>query len=157
MKKTTQESLPGLMEDSDDVRKKSNGVLEVIRYKSELRNGIELGDAASCLQKSIRKSEEVTALTVAFLILEKYPFYLFRRLSTIAAEDVLDPMAVVITNAIYSSWVLNRQRQSRFMGRVMVSKLILYLCRAPKSREADHACIYIGARLDNNEPFVQPD
>lgn len=145
--------------DKNDVRKKSNGALEVVRYKSTLRNGIELGDAVSCLQKAIRRGEPEldTALTVGCLILEKYPFYLFRRLSVIAAEDCLDPMASVVTNAIYNSWLMNRQRQSAFMGKVMVSKLICFLVRQPKNREADSACIYIGARLENNEPFELPD
>ncbi len=132
--------------------------VEQINYRTELYPGIDLSIAASALQKAIRRNEQELALKMAFLLMTRFPFYCIKRLQVCSSEDCsADPQAAILASAIGQAWQSSRARSPEFMGRVMIAHLVLYLCRAPKNREADHATIYIGAKLDQKEPIEIPD
>ena len=103
-------------------------------------DGTEMDVAVSALIKALRRGREVEALYWADQLQVRYPKYLWRRLGIVAAEDVgiADPLAVVVVDALASTYraILAESRAFRPDG-VLVAMAVMYLARAPKSREAD--------------------
>jgi replication-associated recombination protein RarA len=139
--------------------KPGNKKVEQIDYRSNLYPGIDLSIAASALQKSIRRNEPELALKMAFLLMSKFPYYCIKRLQVCASEDIgnADPQAAVLAAAIGQAWQSCKLRSPEFTGLVMIAHLVLYLCRASKNREADHATIYIEEWLKSKESIEIPD
>lgn len=104
------------------------------------KRGYQLLDVASVLQKSIRRGDaKLAGYFGQELVASGYHNYAWKRLLTISAEDC----AGVITKeikALYDSFILVNKGQPRgkIKGRIFISKAILILCQAPKSRDADH-------------------
>ncbi len=105
--------------------------------------GYQLSDVASALQKAIRRGDARLAGYFAIEIFEKggkspgYPAYAWRRLLTVSAEDC----AGIITQeikALFDSWEVIVKAKGRGAGRIFLSKAVILLCQAAKSRDADH-------------------
>jgi replication-associated recombination protein RarA len=122
-------------------------------YAEQLTKNISVAEAISGVQKYIRRGSTEKALLLSFMLLERFPHWLFRRLIILSSEDIgnTNPMAAVLASSIYSSWLNCKKQSSDFQGRVLLAQLVIYLARSPKSREADSACILFGNKLVNGE------
>lgn len=105
--------------------------------------GYQLSDVASALQKAIRRGDARLAGYFAIEMFEKggkspgYPGYAWRRLLTVSAEDC----AGIITQeikALFDSWQVIAKSKGTGAGRIFLSKAVIVLCQAEKSRDADH-------------------
>ena len=105
----------------------------------ELRTirGYAFGEVASALQKAIRRGDARLAGYWAVELFESnYREYVWRRLLTISAEDCWGILTAEI-EALYRSWqVIDKQKKGG--GRIFVSKAVILLALAKKSRDADH-------------------
>lgn len=101
--------------------------------------GISLDEAASSLQKCIRRGMELEALYFAQELESRFARFLWRRLLVIAHEDIgiANPMAATFVRSCYDTYWLFRDEFNEHNGLVLVNA-VLYLCRSPKSRIADH-------------------
>lgn len=102
------------------------------------QNGYRLDEVASALQKSIRRGKEEEALQWALELYPKYHKYLWGRLMVVSAEDIEEYQAGVIVNALHDMFVKTNEGGKQIRHRIFITKTILYLCRAVKSRESDH-------------------
>lgn len=110
------------------------------------KNGYAVDEVTSALQKCIRRGEEELAGFWAMELVDSgYWKYLFHRLSVIASEDIglADPNSILMVDSI-SQTITARMQEAKARGREWMAVpsepigfLILYLCRAPKSRVAD--------------------
>ena len=103
-------------------------------------NGTPLPVATSALVKALRRGREVEALYWSRQIERRYWRYGFRKLCTFACEDVglADPLAVVVVNSIAQAYARHRDESSKPVpDGPLLAFAVLYLARAPKSREAD--------------------
>ena len=107
------------------------------------KRGYELARVISTIQKAIRRNDARVAGYFAMeAVSSGYGAYCWRRLLIISAEDC----AAIVTGeiqALYDAWTLVGNKMSdkeRWLlaGRVFVSKAIILLCTAAKSRDADH-------------------
>jgi replication-associated recombination protein RarA len=111
-----------------------------------------LSDVVSAMQKAIRRGDARVAGYFAIEMFESgYAAYAWRRLLTVSAEDC----AGVITQeikALYDSWlVLDKSGKGR--GRIFLSKAVVLLCQARKSRDADHLTnlVYDAKAIDERQ------
>lgn len=127
-------------------------------------NGHLCGEAASALQKTIRRGDERGALYWASeLELAGFGNYVWKRLRVIASEDVglADNSMTLLIQALYDNWYESDKKDTRpgARGRIFLCHAVLALARAPKSRIADHANIvmYHGPRERLEVPDVAID
>ena len=108
------------------------------RYGPRTKRGYNLFEVASCLQKSIRRADIATAGYMAVELFESgYHKYCWKRLLTISAEDC----AGIITQeikALYDAFELLNENAKKPRSRIFISKAVIVLCQATKSRDADH-------------------
>jgi len=111
------------------------------------------GEAASALQKEIRRGHEQEALYWASeLDLAGFGAYVWKRLRIIASEDVglADPIVVVTVRALYDNWLEQRKadKGEGLNAAIFLVHAVILLARVPKSRIVDHALIvmYEGER-----------
>ena len=108
---------------------------------------------ASLLQKAIRRGQSDLALGAALVLLENDPPRLWRRLMTVALEDVgIGDLAVAVDLVAVSSSVTAR----KLLGGSQASLEILVplACRAVKDRTADHVASLI--RWERARPDGSP-
>lgn len=104
------------------------------------RRGYEFGEVSSAMQKAIRRADTRLAGYWALeLWASGYGNYVWKRLLTVSAEDVWGLITSEI-KALHDSYVhVNKgvpAREAR--GRIFISKAVILLCAARKSRDADH-------------------
>lgn len=117
------------------------------RFELRTPGGYRLDEVVSSLQKAIRRGQEENALYwMSELVEGGYIAYLWRRLSVIVAEDIglADPFASVFVNSL--AQLNERVNKKPYIETFHPAMAIIYLCRANKSREIDHACDYIDLR-----------
>ena len=106
--------------------------------KLRTKRGYDLFEVASCLQKAIRRGDTALAGYMAIELFESgFHQYCWKRLLTISAEDC----AGIITQeikALYDSFVLLNDKSKKVRSRIFISKAVIVLCQARKSRDADH-------------------
>lgn len=115
-------------------------------FKLKTKNGYLLNETVSALQKSIRRSDEETALFFALELFPTYAKYCWKRLQVVSVEDIEDPNAAVVVNAMRDAFFFNNEgikKAEDFRNRIFITKAVLYLCRCVKSREADNAQHFI--------------
>jgi replication-associated recombination protein RarA len=104
-------------------------------------DGTPLPIATSALVKALRRGREVEALYWAKQMERgRFHWYVWRRLCTFAAEDVgiADPQAVVVVNALAEAYERHKEHSSKPVpDGPLLAFAVLYLARAPKSREVD--------------------
>jgi replication-associated recombination protein RarA len=119
--------------------------------------GYVMGEVRSALQKTIRRGEEREALFWATEIdLAGYGGYLWRTLQVICSEDVGlgDPHVPATIGALYQAWKEQlaqekpKKEPHRSVRMLYVVHAVILLCRAPKTRVVDNACVvfYTGDR-----------
>ena len=101
--------------------------------------GYRFDEVASALQKSIRRGLERDALYWAAELEPAFHAYLWKRLITIANEDIgpANHLAIVVVHALREQYTEFR-KEGRSGTRMMLANAILCLARSPKSRLADH-------------------
>ncbi len=128
-----------------------------MRRKILTYHGYDFFEVASALQKTIRRANAKYACYFA-MELHKSGFsnYCWKRLLTIGAEDVEQCIQKELVALHYSFCLINKQIKSslEYKGRIFITKAVIMLCKAIKSRETDHYnCIlydkHIG--IDDNE------
>ena len=117
-------------------------------YQMRLKSGVPLNEAASALQKAIRRGHEEVAFWWAKSIADSgYHAYAWKRLAVIASEDVgnADPLAAILVSALWSSWrgIWEQQGKKTLPNVDLLAQAVLYLCRARKTREADELVNYV--------------
>jgi len=102
------------------------------------KRGYALLDVASALQKSIRRGDAKLAGYMAQeLVASGYTTYVWKRLLTISAEDCAGIITAEI-HALYNSFTLvNTPKPRKPKGRIFVSKAVIILSQALKSRDPD--------------------
>ncbi len=130
-------------------------------------HGYRLDEAASALQKAIRRSQVEGACFWAFeMTISGYGGYCWRRLIVISSEDVgmADPQVAVLVNALYQMSVVLRPHEKAVTGAkgkiwpaLQVVHAAWALAKAPKNREV---CDLIGTvvlRMQRNQLLEIPD
>lgn len=131
------------------------------KWEPKLIGEYDFGECASALQKSIRRGMEYEACYWAYIFhASGYGEYLWRRLSTICAEDIGngDPQTHILLNALRESWQLIHKRvkyhtNDKFL---FVVQSILFMCRAKKSRENDSLVNLIDEHWKQGKRFEIP-
>ena len=103
------------------------------------KRGYDFYEASSTMQKAIRRNDVKVA---GFFALELYHSgywnYVWKRLFTISAEDVWGLITAEI-DALYKGFmIVNGNKPENGKGRIFISKAVILLCHAAKSRDADH-------------------
>lgn len=112
-------------------------------FRPHTKRGYNLLEVASCLQKAIRRGDTALAGYMAIEMFESgYHAYCWKRLLTISAEDC----AGIITQEIkacYDSFMLLNEGAKKPRSRIFLSKAVIVMCQARKSRDADHLTNYV--------------
>jgi replication-associated recombination protein RarA len=108
-------------------------------------HGHNFGEAASALQKELRRGKEEEALYWAVqLDLGGYPHYVWRRLKVTCEEDVgvANPDLIVQVTALHEGWKEMHGRnpdQHAWDMRGKMAMAVMLIARSPKSRVANDA------------------
>jgi replication-associated recombination protein RarA len=96
-------------------------------------------EVSSAMQKAIRRGDEKTAGYFALELFASGFFrYVWKRLLTVSAEDVELPITKEILSLHRSFEIVNTPKPEKIKGRIFISKAVIMLCRAHKSRDMDH-------------------
>ncbi len=120
-------------------------------YDLKTKNGYQLGEVVSALQKSIRRGLEEEAMYWALEMADSgFGRYVWKRLMVIAAEDIglADPQTLILTTC---GWLATKEATNSFtkppgMKTEFLGMVILYLCRSAKNREGDDFVWYLQER-----------
>jgi len=132
------------------------------KYLPKTKNGYNLDEVVSALQKSIRRCQEKEAVYWALeMVNSGFWRYLFKRLRTIAAEDIglTNPFALIITNLLYLSFSQEAKDKGKkfFVETLQITELVMYMARAKKSRTVDYLCSIIDHQLKNGPKIEIPN
>ena len=111
------------------------------------RRGFAFDQAASALQKSVRRGQEEDAVYFALELSDSgYTAYVWRRLLVITSEDVglAEPTMPATIHALHQA-ALTLEAKRKGSGRLPLVHAVLLLSRAKKSRIVDHALIAFSA------------
>ena len=107
-------------------------------YQLRTKGGYDFYEAASALQKGIRRNDVVTAAFFAVELWQSgYGNYVWKRLYTISAEDCWGLITREV-DALHHGYELVNKGASEPKGRVFIGKCVILLCECYKSRDADH-------------------
>lgn len=128
-------------------------------YDLRTRNGHNMYDMASLLQKSIRRADYVKAGYAAMELFGSFHKYLWKRLLIISAEDCYGIMTKEIIGLKLAEDQCFGDRKGYDKDPLFVAKAITLLCSARKNRDACYfACNYmLPDRLLNEEDFEHID
>jgi replication-associated recombination protein RarA len=104
------------------------------------KRGYEFGEVSSAMQKAIRRADAKLAGYWALELWESgFGQYVWRRLLTVSAEDCWGILTQEV-KALHDSYTeINRNApRHKPRGRIFISKAVILLCLAKKSRDADH-------------------
>ena len=100
----------------------------------------DFGEVSSAMQKSIRRGDTQRAGYWALeLWASGFGNYVWKRLLTVSAEDCWGIITQEV-KALHQSYQLinNNVPPRKARGRIFISKAVILLCAAKKSRDADH-------------------
>lgn len=118
-------------------------------FELTTEHGYKLDEAVSSLQKAIRRGDEELALFFTLEMVRRYHKLLWKRLSVISVEDIEDPMASVIVSSMRAGFYFVNDEKGKIKTRLFATKAVLFLCRSVKSRESDHAQLYMDKKVAN--------
>ncbi len=100
--------------------------------------GYRVDEAASALQKEIRRGDEEAAVYWALTLAEVAPFYAWKRVLITAAEDVglAAPETVGIVCGLAQAWHMCKEN-AWYVSPHHLTMAVMLLCRAPKNTEAE--------------------
>ena len=110
-------------------------------YQITTQNGYKLGEVISALQKDIRRGNEYNAMYWCLELIPKFENYLWKRLTVIVNEDIgiAAPELLTLVPSQANVYFAFREDKGRSgSARLVLANTILAMCRAPKSRIADH-------------------
>jgi hypothetical protein len=116
--------------------------------------GFVVGEVVSALQKAVRRSDEVAAVSwAAELDQSGFASHVWNRLEVICSEDVGPawPMGPVVIAALRSNYDRAAKRARNGTERIFLAHAAMLLAQAPKSRRVDAA---IWATYGYAEPMV---
>lgn len=105
------------------------------------KRGYDLFEAVSTLQKAIRRADfKLAGYMAQELFASGYGNYCWKRLLTIGAEDCETFIQKELVALHYSYDFINKgiKAGEPKKGRIFISKAVVMLCKAIKSRETDH-------------------
>ena len=109
-----------------------------MNHSPQTKRGYNLFEVVSCLQKAVRRGNAALAGYMAIELFESgFAAHCWKRLLTISAEDC----AGIITQevkALHDSFALLNENAPKPRARIFISKAVIVLCEARKSRDADH-------------------
>ena len=125
------------------------------------KRGYELLDCASALQKSIRRGDyKIAGYFAHELVASNYYNYVWKRLLTIAAEDCYGIISTEI-EALHNSFKFinkTKKRGDKIKGRIFLSKAVIILCTAKKSREPDHLqCLVYDKKIGITDQEIEDE
>lgn len=106
-------------------------------FSLKTKHGYKLSAVASALQKSIRRGDVRVAGYFGIELFESnFAAYFWRRMKVISAEDIFAGFTAEI-ESLCNCWQ-EAHAHRKGSGRIFLAKAIVLLCRAAKSRDADH-------------------
>lgn len=113
-------------------------------YNLITRNGYNMYDMASMLQKAIRRCDVDHAGFAAYELYESYNDYLWRRLLIISCEDCYGIMTKEIMALKQADEFINSKRKKSEKDPIALAKAVTLLCYARKNRDACYvACEFM--------------
>lgn len=122
-------------------------------------HGYSLFQVISALQKDIRRGNEAQAMYWALELIPRYELYLWRRMLAITHEDIgiASPQLLYIIPEQRRLFFEFREIGKNGPARLVLGNTILLLCRAEKTRLADHFQRAITQRFMTWEKLPIPD
>lgn len=112
-------------------------------YQITTKNGYDLFEMSSMLQKAIRRSDIPHAAYAANELGVKYRKYLWKRLLTISAEDCFGIMTKEIIALKEADEHVNKSAKNG-TNDLFIAKAVILMCMARKNRDADYvACNFM--------------
>lgn len=120
-----------------------------MRQQLKTIKGYDFYEATSVMQKAIRRGDtKIAGFFALELFHSNYYNYVWKRLLVISAEDCWGIITQEV-KALYDSFMLiNGGTKEKTKGRIFISKAIILLCEAKKSRDADHLQNLIYDKMD---------
>ena len=134
-------------------------MLEDERSMSQIltTSGYRYDETISALQKTIRRGDEVSAMYWAIELESEFYLDLWNRLEVISHEDIgITSMEVITFIRTCKTQYLEFRDRDSGSRRLMLANAILAMCRAEKTRVADHFNISSYRRLENERREI-PD
>lgn len=110
-------------------------------HKAVTTRGYSLGLVVSALQKAIRRGDvRLAGYWALEMWASGFDQYLWKRLLVISAEDCWGILTqeVAALQSAYEAANKGKGKDRPRVGRIFVSKAVILLCLAKKSRDADH-------------------
>jgi replication-associated recombination protein RarA len=121
--------------------------------------GYDFGEVSSAMQKAIRRGETQYAGYWALeLWASGFGNYVWKRLLTVSAEDCWGIITQEV-KALHDSYAMINANLSgrRARGRIFISKAVILLCAAKKSRDADHLQNFVYDEMRGIDPDTLAD
>jgi len=112
-------------------------------YQPTTQNGYNLFEVLSAMQKAIRRGDARTAVFFTMELWPKYSNLAWKRLHIISAEDVAGCITQEV-RALHEAFLFieNGKKEDR-SGRLFLAKAAILMSVWNKSRDADHAIVYL--------------
>lgn len=124
-------------------------------YSALTKNGYNMYEMSSMIQKAIRRCDIPHAAYAANELSVKYRKYLWRRLLTVSAEDCYGIMTKEIVALEQADGLVNEKNKPGATNDLFIAKAVVLLCMARKNRDADYvACNFMwGDRPLSDEEY----
>lgn len=124
-------------------------------FKLLTKNGYDMYEMSSMIQKAIRRCDIPHAAYAANELSEKYRKYLWKRLLTVSAEDCYGIITKEIIALQQADDFVNQNAKAGDTNDLFIAKAVVLLCMARKNRDADYvACNFMwGDRNLTDEEF----
>lgn len=131
------------------------------RYSPKTKNGYQLDEVRSSLQKSIRRGKELESIYWAYEMVESgFWRYLLRSLVIIAGEDIADPsiLQLAVSLATYL-FLVDSKKTIGYISQEWnpIGKLIIVMVRAKKNRIADYITSLVDQKRKQGWRLEIPD
>ena len=128
-------------------------------YHLNTKRGYSFPAVSSAMQKAIRRGDAKLAGYWALeLWASGFGHYVWRRLLTVSTEDCWGILTAEV-KALHDSYlVINEGVPAKSpKGRIFISKAVVLMCMAKKSRDADHLQNFVYDRIVGIEPEMLTD
>lgn len=113
-------------------------------FEALTKNGYNLFEMSSMIQKAIRRCDIPHAAYAANEMSVKYRAYLWKRLLTVSAEDCYGIMTKEIMALKEADDYVNQRNKPGETNDLFIAKAVVLLCMAKKNRDADYvACNFM--------------
>lgn len=118
------------------------------------KRGYQFSEVSSAMQKAIRRSDAKLAGYWALELWESgFGKYCWKRLLTVSAEDCWGILTAEV-KALHDAYLVVNEGlpAKRHRGRIFISKAVILLCQAKKSRDADHLQNFVYDGMEGLDP-----